>query len=38
MDAFTFHENLVTEYERYFRSLGKIRVEDIPVTKAHMHD
>ena len=38
MDVFTFQEELVAEYERFSRSFGKIRAEDILVTKERMHD
>ena len=38
MDVFAFRDELVTEYDRYFQSLGKIRSEDIPVTKERVHD
>ena len=38
MDVFAFREELVGEYERFSQSLGKIRGEDIPVTRERVHD
>ncbi len=38
MAVFAFLEELVAEYERYSRCFGKIRAEEILVTKERVHD
>ncbi len=38
MAVFAFLEELAAEYERCSRSFGKIRGEDIPVTKGRVHE
>ena len=38
MAVFAFLEELVADYERFSRSFGKVRAEDILVTKERVHD